>query len=157
VSDRGVPPGRHETAELSLRELNRTTLLRQSLLRRSAEGPAAAIHRLAGLQAQYANSPYIALWARLRDFEIADLEAALDDRSVVKASAIRNTLHLVAAIDYPAFSVASGRRGSPTGGRAPGGRLDMAELHRHLLRFARNPRTIAEMEADLEVLASDAR
>jgi hypothetical protein len=148
--DGAVPP-------LTLRQLNRTTLLRQSLRRRSADDPATAIHRLAGLQAQYANSPYVALWSRLRDFAIADLEKALDDRSVVKASAIRNTLHLVAAVDYPAFSVASGAariaNWRPSARRAG---LDMAELHRHLLRFARKPRTIAEMEADLEVLASDA-
>ncbi len=147
--------GRHP--ELSLRQLNRTTLLRQSLLERAAEDPASAIHRLAGLQAQYANSPYIALWSRLRDFAIADLEAALDDRMVVKASAIRNTLHLVAAADYPAFSVASGAariaNWRPSAARAG---VDTAELHRHLLEFAHVPHTIVEMEADLEVLASDA-
>jgi len=150
ADDAGAP-------SLTLRQLNRTTLLRQSLLRRSADDPAAAIHRLAGLQAQYANSPYVALWSRLREFAIADLEAALGDRSVVKASAIRNTLHLVAAVDYPPFSVASGAariaNWRPSSRRAG---LDMAELHRHLLRFAKKPRTIAEMEADLEVLASDA-
>ena len=72
-------------------------------MERAADAPADAIHRLAGLQAQYANSPYIALWSRLGDFEIEALEKALDDRSVVKASAIRNTLHLVAAEDYPPF------------------------------------------------------
>jgi len=150
-------PARAAGPPLSLRQLNRTTLARQSLLERSGDEPAAAIHRLAGLQAQYANSPYIALWSRLRDFAIADLEAALDARTVVKASAIRNTLHLVAGTDYPAFSVASGEtriaNWRPSAGRAG---LDMAELHRHLLRFASEPRTIAEMEADLEVLASDA-
>jgi hypothetical protein len=53
--------------ELTARQLNRTTLLRQSLLDRADEGPASAIHRLAGLQAQYPNSPYVALWSRLRD------------------------------------------------------------------------------------------
>lgn len=151
-----VTPERSGLPGLSLRQLNRTTLLRQSLLERAAEDPATAVGRLAGLQAQYANSPYIALWSRLRAFAIGDLEAALDDRTVVKASAIRNTLHLVTASDYPALSGASGearianwRASSKRAG------LDTADLHRHLLRFAREPRTIAEMEADLEVLASD--
>ena len=40
-------------------------------------------------------------------FAIADLEQALEERTVVKASVMRGTLHLVAARDYPAFSVAS--------------------------------------------------
>ena len=144
-------------ATISDRALNRTTLLRQSLLERTDGRAAPAIHRLAGLQAQYANSPYIALWSRLRDFAIADLQDALDTRTVVKASAIRNTLHLVAAEDYPGFSVASSAarvaNWRPSAMRAG---LQTAELHRHLLRFASQPRTIAEMEADLEVLASDA-
>ena len=142
---------------ISDRALNRTTLLRQSLLHRSTDRPAVAIHRLAGLQAQHAYSPYIALWSRLDDFAIPDLEKALEDRSVVKASAIRNTLHLVAAEDYAAFSVASAvariANWRPSASRAG---VDTAELHRRMLRFASEPRTIAELEGDLEALASDA-
>lgn len=148
---------RRDHPALSLRQLNRTTLVRQSLLERAGDDPATAIHRLAGLQAQYANSPYIALWSRLGSFEIADLERTLDERTVVKASAIRNTLHLVAAVDYPAFSVASAAARIPTWRpSATRAGIDTADLHRHLLRFAHEPRTIAEMEVDLEVLASDA-
>jgi hypothetical protein len=49
---------RDKHPELSLRQLNRTKLLRQSLLDRSKDDPATAIHRLAGLQAQNPNSPY---------------------------------------------------------------------------------------------------
>ena len=98
---------------LTERQLNRTTLLRQSLLQRAAEDPATAIHRLAGLQVQYANSPYIALWSRLRDFAIDHLERALEQRTVVKATAIRNTLYLVAAEDFPAFSRLRAARPDP--------------------------------------------
>jgi hypothetical protein len=127
------------------------------LLERATEDPATAIHRLAGLQAQYANSPYVALWSRLAKFSIVDLEKAIGDRSVVKASAIRNTLHLVAAEDYPVFSVASGvariANWRPSASRAG---VNTAELHRRLLKFAHEPRTIAELEVDLETLASDA-
>ena len=154
-----MSPARRSSAPTAIsdRALNRTTLLRQSLLERAAEDPATAIHRLAGLQAQSANSPYIALWSRLKGFAIADLEAALEDRSVVKASAIRNTLHLVAAEDYPPFSAASAvariANWRPSASRAG---VDTAELHRRMLRFANEPRTIAELEGDLEALASDA-
>jgi hypothetical protein len=141
---------------LTARQLNRTTLLRQSLLARSTDDPTAAIGRLAGLQAQYANSPYIALWSRLDRFAIADLERALDDRSVVKAGVIRATLHLVIAADYPAYSVASAtaRTASwrPTADRVG---VPTIELHRRLLAFAREPRTIAEMEANLEEIVPD--
>ena len=92
---------------LSARELNRATLQRQWLLERRGATPAEAAGGLAGLQAQHANSPYIALWSRVRDFAIADLEAALVDRSVVKATVMRATLHLVAASDFFAFDAAS--------------------------------------------------
>lgn len=83
--------------ELTARQLNRTTLLRQSLLERSSGDVVTAVGRLAGLQAQYPNSPYIALWSRLDGFDIADLEGARDARTVVKATVMRGTLHLVAA------------------------------------------------------------
>jgi hypothetical protein len=142
--------------DLTARRLNRTTLLRQSLLARSTDSPAATIGRLAGLQAQYANSPYVALWSRLERFAIADLERALHVRSVVKAGVIRATLHLVAAADYPAYSVASAtaRIASwrPTADRVG---IPTVELHRRLVAFADEPRTIAEMEANLEEILPD--
>jgi hypothetical protein len=136
--------------ELSLRRLNRTTLLRQSLLERSAWGAAEAVQRLAGLQAQNANSPYVALWSRIRDFAIADLESALEEGSVVKATLMRSTLHLVAASEYPAFDVVPAeariRNWTPTATRAG---VDIGSLHERLLRFASEPRTVAEMEASI--------
>ena len=148
-------PGRSGSASagpgLTLRQLNRTTLLRQSLLERSHEPVADAVGRLAGLQAQYANSPYIALWSRLRDFAIADLETALSDRSVVKATLVRSTLHLVAAEDYAAFDAATsdGRIANwrPTATRAG---IEIADVHRRLLGFASEPVTVAQMEGFVE-------
>jgi hypothetical protein len=91
---------------LTLRQLNRTTLLRQLLLRRERLSPAHAIERLAGLQAQHAPSPYIALWSRLLEFERSSLERALRRDAVIKATLMRATLHLVAASDYPFFRAA---------------------------------------------------
>ncbi len=143
---------------LTLRQLNRTTLLRQSLLVRADEGPAAAIGRLAGLQAQHANSPYVALWSRVRDLRIADLEAALTDRSVVKATVMRTTLHLVSGADYGALDVAS------TDGRVAGWRptarragVEIEALHAALLAFASEPRTLEEMDAFVDTLTSGRR
>ena len=143
--------------ELTARQLNRTTLLRQSLLERSTEDAATAVGRLAGLQAQYPNSPYVALWSRLAGFAIADLERALEERTVVKATVMRGTLHLVAAGDYPAFSAASSiariANWRPSADRVG---IETGALHRTLLAFAHEPRTIAEMEAELETILPDA-
>ena len=93
---------------LTPRQLNRTTLLRQLLLRRVRLSPVRAIERLAGLQAQYAPAPYIALRARLEGFERASLERALRRDAVIKATLMRATLHLVSARDYPLFRAAVG-------------------------------------------------
>jgi hypothetical protein len=141
---------------LTLRQLNRTTLLRHSLLARATDSPAAAIARLAGLQAQYSYSPYIALWSRLADFSIGDLERALDEHAVVKASLMRATLHLVAAEDFPAFSVAISvpwiAVWQASAGRAG---MDTSDLHRRVLAYAAEPRTVAEMEAFLAKIVPD--
>jgi hypothetical protein len=91
---------------LTQRELNRTTLLRQLLLRRERLSPVRAIERLAGLQAQLASSPYLALWARVEGFERPALERALKQRRVVKALLMRATMHLVSARDLPYFDSA---------------------------------------------------
>ena len=154
-----MSPAAHPAgASLSLRQLNRTTLLRQSLLERTDDGPAEAIARLAGLQAQHANSPYVALWSRVRDLRIADLEAALADRSVVKATLMRTTLHLVAAVDYGALDAATadGRAGNwdPTARRAG---VHIGDLHRALLAFAGEPRTVDEMDAYVDTLTPGGR
>ncbi len=94
------------TRVLTLRELNRTALARQLLLRRARVRVTPAIERLAGLQAQSAPSPYVALWSRLDGFRLDDLERALRRRYVVKATLMRATLHLVSARDYPLFFTA---------------------------------------------------
>jgi hypothetical protein len=86
---------------LTLRELNRTTLARQLLLRRERLPVARAIERVGALQAQWAPAPYVALWSRLVGFERQDLERALVRGSVVKALVMRATMHLVSARDYP--------------------------------------------------------
>jgi hypothetical protein len=91
---------------LTLRRLNRATLARQLLLERERLDVPDAVHRLGALQAQRPRAPYVALAARLDGFERDDLTRALHDRSVVRATLMRETLHLVAAEDYPHDAVA---------------------------------------------------
>jgi uncharacterized protein YcaQ len=100
-------PGMTRPGEvLSLRQLNRWTLARQLLLERADLDPVTAIERLAGLQAQWPRSPYIALWSRLRDFRAADLEGALIEGRVVKSNLMRVTLHLVSAAEFHLYRAA---------------------------------------------------
>jgi hypothetical protein len=130
---------------LSDRELNRALLARQLLLKRAAITPAAAIEKLAGLQAQFSPAPYVGLWSRLAKFAIADLEQALHTRIVVKATLMRGTLHLVTAKDYPALSVATtrtrGERWAPEARRI----ADPEKVHTAALRYAKTARTRVEL------------
>ena len=85
---------------LTVRELNRTLLERQLLLRRHELPLTRAVERVAGLQAQWANSPYVALWSRLAAFERQQLTRALERGTLVKATLMRTTLHIVTPRDY---------------------------------------------------------
>jgi hypothetical protein len=91
---------------LTTAELNRALLARQQLLERVDQPIPVVLERVAGIQAQYAPAMYVALWSRLERFERRHLDAALDDRSVVQATLMRVTIHLVAAGDYWPFAVA---------------------------------------------------
>jgi hypothetical protein len=88
---------------LTLRDLNRATLDRQMLLAQADMPVLDALQRLAGLQAQQPSSPYIALWTRLQGFRRADLAGPIHDRTAVKATTLRATLHLGTAADYLRF------------------------------------------------------
>jgi hypothetical protein len=91
---------------VSLRELNRTLLLRQMLLERARMPVAKAVAKLVGLQAQYAPSPYVALWTRLGGVTKDQVDRAFARGSIVNASSFRTTLHVMAAAEYP-FIVAA--------------------------------------------------
>jgi hypothetical protein len=89
---------------LTRRELNRTLLARQLLLRRARLSVPSAIERVGALQAQWPPSPYIALWSRLEGFRLEALVRAIEQRRVVKATLMRVTLHHVSARDYLAYA-----------------------------------------------------
>lgn len=85
---------------LTLRELNRTHLQRQHLLQRADLDVGDMLRALAGLQAQVIRDPYLALWSRIEGFSHDQLGEMLLDRSAVRASLMRGTIHLVTAADY---------------------------------------------------------
>jgi Winged helix DNA-binding domain len=83
---------------VTLRELNRTLLLRQLLLERKRVSALQAVKKLVALQAQYAPSPYIALWSRVQGFRKEQLS---HNAAIVKAGCFRTTLHVVARAEFP--------------------------------------------------------
>ncbi len=85
---------------LTLRELNRATLARQLLLERKRLSPTAVVERLVGMQAQWPSAPYVGIWTRTTSFRRAALERELARAAVVKATVMRQTLHLVTRRDY---------------------------------------------------------
>jgi hypothetical protein len=91
---------------LSQRELNRALLARQLLLERVRLPIPRALERLGGIQDQYAPNAYIRLWSCLEGFRRDDLTRALERRSVVQATLMRSTIHVVSRRDYWPFAVA---------------------------------------------------
>ena len=85
---------------LTLRELNRATLARQLLLHRTRLSPTAVIERLVGMQAQSPQAPYVGIWTRTTGFRRESLERLLEQYAIVRATATRQTLHLVTPRDY---------------------------------------------------------
>ena len=61
---------------------------------------------MGGLQAQYAPAMYVGLWTRLEGIERDALTRALERRSVIQATLMRATIHLVSRRDYWPFAVA---------------------------------------------------
>ncbi|MFC8599883.1 MULTISPECIES: winged helix DNA-binding domain-containing protein [unclassified Isoptericola] len=129
-------------------ELNRTTLARQQLLTRSDDDLVSVVGRVGGLQAQHADMPYIALWARRAGQTVAELEHALTDRSVVKATVMRSTLHVVPSADWPLLDAVSAEQ-RLAGWRASARRagVDLVALNRAVRAFCAEPRTLDEVEA----------
>jgi hypothetical protein len=115
---------------LGQRALSRATLERQLLLGRH-DLPVPAVARLGGLNAQDPEPPYLGLWARLDGFDRGALTRAMEDRSVVRASLLRATQHLVTAADYLAWRPLLQpvlARSRQTFARATGAGVDLAEL-----------------------------
>jgi winged helix DNA-binding protein len=89
---------------VTTRALNRALLARQGLLERHPPGIARALERAGGIQAQYAPSMYTGVWSRMEGLERAALTRALERGTVVQATLMRSTIHLVSARDFWPFA-----------------------------------------------------
>jgi hypothetical protein len=69
-------------------------------LQRKRLSPTAVIERLVGMQAQSPPAPYVGIWTRTTSFRREALERELVSAAVVKATVMRQTLHLVTRRDY---------------------------------------------------------
>ena len=70
----------------------------------------AVLHDMAGAQAQLLSAAQISLWSRVRDLRLAQVEEALRERLLVKASCMRRTLFLVPSEDLAIFVRGTARR-----------------------------------------------
>lgn len=130
---------------LTLRELGRATLARQLLLERKRLSPTAVLERLVGMQAQWPAAPYVGIWTRTTSFRRAALARELATGAVIKATAMRQTLHLVTRRDYALLRAALSETNFPWQSEA-------AERLAPSLRalVAAGPVTTAEALAQLE-------
>jgi hypothetical protein len=110
---------------VNLRELNRTLLLRQLLLERRRISPVKAVTKLVALQAQYAPSPYVALWSRVEGFRKEQLTGALVAGTIVNTGTLRGTLHVMSGVEYPYIAAAYIEAGR---GRSEGLGVDLEAL-----------------------------
>jgi hypothetical protein len=129
---------------LTRAELTAALAARQGLIERRRRSPAEAIRRLTPLQGQHPPAPYISLAARLEGFTRAELEAALTAGSVVKSTLMRQTLHLAAADEYPAYAQLS-RQARMRTWRKRYPHLDPAQVERELGAWLGEPRTNDEI------------
>jgi hypothetical protein len=90
---------------LTRRTLNRALLDRQLLLAPSSISVRDAIEQVGGLQTQYAPSGYVGLWTRLSHFRREELTTALEDASVVQATLMRSTIHMVSGREFWRFAI----------------------------------------------------
>ncbi|MEU7100643.1 winged helix DNA-binding domain-containing protein [Streptomyces longwoodensis] len=144
---------------LGTRALNRATLERQLLLRRSSSTAAAAVRHLVGLQAQNVKPPYYALAARLDGFAPEALSRLMAGREVVRIVTLRSTIHTHTADDCltlrPLVQPARDRELASFRTGLTGVDLDrLAALTRELVEG--EPRTMAQLRAALSAEWPDA-
>jgi hypothetical protein len=105
-----VPRSKPAAVELDPRRVAAWRLARQLIAPPSATTPEEVARRLIGVQAQVVSSAALAVALRGTGFTTAALPQALAERRLVRAWAMRGTLHAFDADDYPAIVGALRRR-----------------------------------------------
>jgi hypothetical protein len=134
---------------LTQRRLNRAVLARQLLLERATLTIPEAVEQVGGLQTQYAPSAYVGLWTRLCGFERDALTQALEERTVVQATLMRVTIHIVSAREYWLFALGLRRAVRDWWLRQQKGNVTDADMERDADRLraalADGPRSVREL------------
>jgi hypothetical protein len=79
-------------------------LARHYLSERREADPTLVCKEVCGVQAQIMGSARLALWARIRDVTQKDIHAALYTKhTLVRTSCMRQTLHLIPAVDFSIY------------------------------------------------------
>jgi hypothetical protein len=133
---------------LTRKELTAALAARQLLIDRQPLSPAEAIARLTPLQGQEPRAPYVGLAARLEGFDKATLDAAFHSGEIVKTTIMRNTLHVAAAGEFPAYA-AFARMGQMRAFRATYAHLDEEHLIAELSELLSEPRSNDEIRAHM--------
>lgn len=136
--------------------LTHETMVRQGLASRRPMTVVEAVRSVLALQAQEPAAPYLALWNRIQDFDPSDVDQAMADGAIVKASLLRFTLHAVDANDVSWMRAAMQTRVRDAGYRKilEDNGLEAEHLDELLQRLSVNasPRDNTEMEKVLAEL-----
>jgi hypothetical protein len=132
---------------LTQRQLNRALLARQLLLERSTVPVEEAVEQVGGLQTQYAPSGYVGLWTRLAGFERDALTRALEDRTVIQATLMRTTIHMVSRREFWRYAAGVRKARRTWALRLPGADERALEAAAARMReaLAGGPRTVKEL------------
>ena len=132
---------------LTQRELNRALLARQLLLERVRRPLPKVIEQIGCIQNQWAQQGYIRLWSSIEGFERRDLTRALERRTVIQGTLMRETIHLVSRRDYALLAAAIRRSGQEWWRRVNKVTIDMEPFARRARDFFRGTtRTRKEVE-----------
>ncbi len=103
--------GQHESLSVTWSQVAAFRLARHHLLERALQRTLVAVAGdMAGAQAQLLSAAQTSLWARVQDLQIARIEKALSQRTLVKAACMRQTLFLVPSKDVAIFVRGTARR-----------------------------------------------
>ena len=137
------------------------TMVRQGLSARRPVAVTDAVRSVLALQAQEPAAPYLALWNRIDGFDANELDRALAEGAIVKASLFRFTLHAVDANDISWARAAMQSRSRDAGYYdvldgigLTAERVD--ELHERLSTVIAEPHDSADMERVLSELVPEA-